>query len=256
MRRVAVSLAFGILLIYTCTLPAVAQQWIKAPKSDSADQRWTIYGEVDVEPGDAISDPHSEMPTCKDRRESSGNRSSLLVGEALKANIFDSLKPFATSGGFLSGSVVGRLQTEVYNYQEQVASDPSKKDVARSVQDLAAFLNQVGISHKYATCGTITLILPAGARASGEVKYSVAENDLKYRKCQSNGEGNGSISCPAERIGFLEYHDNRSMAYVFVVKNWFPSRTRHVRVSMRFIPPLHYVPPDNATPEENSTPGN
>jgi len=257
MKRVAIAFAFGILLIYTCALSAVAQQWIKAPKSDSPDQSWRIYGEVEVEPGDAIQDPHSEIPICKDRRESNGERSSFLVGQALQANIFDSLKPFATSGGFLGGSVVGTLQTEVSRFNEQVAADPSRKEAAQSTQDLAAFLNQVGVSRHYATCGTITLILPAGARAIGEPKYAVAGDDLKYRKCRSNGEGNGFISCPAERIGFVEYHDNRSMAYVFVVKNWSPDRTRHVRVSMRFVPPLHYVPPeDNATSEKNSNPGN
>jgi hypothetical protein len=257
MRRVAISFAFGVLLIYSCTFSAVAQKWIKAPSSDNPEQRWRIYGEVDVEPGDAIRDPHSEIPICKDHRETSGDRSSFLVGQALQANIFDSLKAFATSGGFLSGSVVGTLETEVSKFNEQVAADPSKKEAARSGRDFAAFLKQIGVSRRYATCGIITLILPPGAIDISGPKYAVAEDDRKYRKCESNGQENGPVSCPAGKIEFSEYHEYHSSAYVFVVKNLSPNLTRHVRVSMLFTPPLNYVPPeDSAPPEKNSTSGN
>jgi len=257
MRRIAFFLTLGIVLIHVFTLPAVAQRWIKEPGRDSSDQRWTIYGEVDVEPGDGIRDPHSEIPICKDRRESSGDRGSFLVGQALQANIFDSLKPFAASGGFLSGSIIGALQSEVSRFNEQMAADPSKKEAARSGHDFAAFLNQVGVSRRYAACGTITLIMPPGARDVGGPKYAVAEDGLKYRKCESNGQESGPVSCPAEKIDFLEYHDYHSSAYVFIIKNWSAGRTRHVRVSMRFTPPLNYVPPeDSETTEKNSVPGN
>jgi len=244
MRRVAVSLVFGILLIVS-SFPAAAQHWINEPSEDSSDRRWTIYGKVAIDPGDAIRDPHSEIPICKDRRESTGERSSLLVWQALQANIFDSLKPFAVSGGYLSGSVVGILQTEVSKFNEQVAADPSKKEAAQSGQDFAALLNQIGVSRRSAACGTITLILPPGAREIGGPTYAVADADLKYIECVSHGQSSGAILCPAGDIGFWEYHDPRSLAYLFVVKNWSPSRTRHVRVSMLFTPPLDYVPPDN-----------
>jgi len=254
MRRVAIFLAFGILLLFR-SLPSAAQQWIKEPSNGSADRRWTIYGEVSIDPGDGILDPHSAIPTCKDRRESSGERSSFLVMQALQANIFDSLKPFATSGGNLTGSVVGTLQTEVSKFGEEIAGDPGKKEAIRSVQDFTTFLNQVGVSRRSTACGTITLILPVGARDIGGPTYAVAEDNMKYTPC-ANGQSEATL-CPAGNLGFLQYRDPRSSAYVFVVKNWSPNRTRHVRISMLFTPPLNYVPPDDsATPEKNSPPQN
>jgi hypothetical protein len=243
------------LLVCMFDLSAVAQGWIKEPTNDNP-QQWTISGEADLVPGDFI-DPQSGVPICKDRREETSLRFSDLLGQAVNAKIFDSLKSFRTSGGFLSGSVIDTLQTEVAKFNEGVAGEESKKDAAKTGKDFSLLLNQLGTSRRYAGCGTIALILPWGTMKVGTPKYVAAEdaqNDtLKYKQCDDAGK-DGMAMCSIGKIGVSMYRDRYSLAYIFVIKNWSGDRTRHVRVSMPFTPAQGYIPPEDNHSRENSTP--
>ena len=239
-------------------LSASAQGWIKEPTYENPNQ-WTISGEADLSPGGLISNSESGVPICKDRREENSLRFSDLLGQAVNAKIFDSLKPFRASGGFLSGSVVDTLQTEVAKFNEGVAGDESRKEAAQSGKDITLFLNQVGSSRRSAGCATIALILPWGTMKVGTPKYFAAEDTLQnatlqYKECDDAGQA-GMAMCSIGKIGVSMYRDRYSLAYIFVIKNWSSDRTRHVRVSMPFTPALGYVPPEDNPARENSTLG-
>ena len=248
------------ILLFLCLFDfsAAAQGWIKEPTSENPHQ-WTISGEADLVPGDVVG-PLSGVPICKDRREETSLQFSVLLGQAVNAKIFDSLKQFRTSGGFLNGGVVGTLQTEVAKFNEGVAGDESRKEAAKTGKDFALLLNQLGTSRRYEGCGTIALVLPWGTMKVGTPKYFAAEyalqNDtLQYKECGDAGKA-GMAMCSIGKLGVSMYRDRYSLAYIFVIKNWSSDRIRHVRVSMPFTPAQGYIPPqDNAAPG-NTTPGN
>lgn len=252
------SLARIFLLVCLFDLSAAAQGWIKEPTSDNPLQ-WTISGEADLLPGDLTSTLQSAVPICKDRREETSLRFSDLLGQAVNAQIFDSLKPFRTAGGFLSGSVVDTLQTEVTKFNEGVAGDESRKEAAKTGKDFSLLLSQLGTSRRYTGCGTIALILPWGTMKVGTPKYFAAEealqnNTLQYKECEGAGNASEVAMCSIGKIGVSMYRDRYSLAYIFVIKNWSSDRTRRVRVSMPFTPAQGYRPPEDNSARENNTP--
>jgi hypothetical protein len=251
-------LAAIALFICMCTLSMCAQDWIKEPTYEHPGE-WTISGEVEVAPGNLTRSAQPELSHCKDRREETSLRFSILLGQATNAKIFDSLTAFRTSGGFLNGKDVSALLGEVAKFNADVAGDDSKKEIQKNGKDFADYLDQLGISRKATGCATIALILPWGTMKIGKPKYYAAEDTqqpgvpLKFKECQTGDAG--MATCFMGQLSVTMYRDQYSLAYIFVVKNSSTDRTRHLRVSMPFTPALGYVPPDYPPIPENKNAG-
>ena len=225
------------------------QSWLIPPADENVDPSWTVFGEADVEPGkfQSSSSNSTAAPVCKDRREDTSLQASFLLGEALNASLdpnfdyFSSLKPIATSGGYLSGSVVSAVQGDTVSFLAQVSGDPKREKIG---QDLTTFFDQIGSSHQYTGCATLAIIVPYGATKISSPKLFVQGDKGQYKECQqSSDEGEKATASCSMGEEFLVFHNARSRGYVFVFKNW-SSHARHVKVSMKFTPPLGYETPD------------
>jgi len=174
------------------------------------------FQDLIVQPGDYILE--NGVPACKDGRISKAGEQAAFLSQAFITKSLPMLAPLAEQGGALAGQFVTGLQQEV------------AKGTAGTLASLAA---QLGLSPRYATCGTFVLVAPAGYhiigyafRAQNEQKWldtGLTENCTKQEAPY--------LSCPIPDARFFTVLNGNVMISTFI--NW-AREVRFVRVVIFF----------------------
>jgi hypothetical protein len=174
------------------------------------------FQDLIVGPGDYILE--KGVPTCKDGRTSRAGDQASLLAQAFITNSIPILAPLAKQGGALAGQFVTDLQQEV---------------AKGTAGFLASLASQLGVSPRYATCGTFVLVAPAGYQIYG---YAFRAQD--QQKWLDTGlsvnctkQEPPYLSCPLPDARFFTVLNGNVMISTFI--NW-AREVRWVRVTIYF----------------------
>ena len=184
-----------------------------------------VYQDMIVNPGDYILE--SGVPQCRDGRVSKAAEQASALSAALIAKTYPALAPVAQYGGAIVGQYVNAMQVEV------------AKGTAGS---LASLFSQLGVSPRFAACGTAALVVPMGFHITGY--RFLAQNIAEWQKgallLDCNIEEPPYLKCPLPDGRFQNTRDGNVVISTFI--NW-AREVRFVRVVVMFEPDAPPPPP-------------
>jgi len=184
-----------------------------------------VYQDMVVEPGDYIL--AEGVPQCRDGRISKAGEQATALSTALITNAYPALAPIAQYGGAMVGQFVSAMQAEL------------AKSTAGT---LASLFSNLGLSPRYAACGTAVLVVPMGYHITG--RSFLAQNNAAWRsgslllKCDIPSPP--YLKCPLPDGLFANTGDGNVTISTFI--NWSRD-TRFVRVVVFFEADASPFPP-------------
>jgi hypothetical protein len=171
-----------------------------------------------VPPGDYILQPG--IPQCQDGRLSMAAQQASQVSAALITKAYPSVAAFAQFGGAIVGQYVNQIQREVAGFGGS----------------LAVLFSDLGLSPRYAACGTALLVIPEGYHIT---RYMYMAKDVNAPWNQASDlplcetQEPPYLKCPIVDAAFQNTQAGNVVISTFI--NW-ARETRFVRVVLYFAP--------------------
>lgn len=219
-------LIFGLMAICTCLSANLLSAQTYYPNFDP--KSWISYPDQQGNPGevveDMIVDPgeyilQAGVPECNDGRLGKAAEEASSLSTALITEEYPELAPVAKYGGAIVGQYVHAMQVSGAGFSGSIAS----------------LFSDLGMSPRYATCGTAAFVVPMGYHITG---YSfMAQNLAQFKSgvllAICNIQEPPYLKCPLPDGRFANTQAGNVVISTFI--NWSRD-VRFVRMIIYFQP--------------------